>query len=145
MYQSVQVSPTVGGACQPWTGALDKDGYPANKQHRRALAAKLGRQISSGMEVLHSCDNRACINQDHLSEGTHAENIAQRDRRGRTQKGERHYRARLTADQVYDVKLRLAAGETGTRIAADLGVGSRCISHIATGKNWKHVQLAVRP
>lgn len=136
-------SEVVSGECRLYDGRLDKDGYPANREHRRVLARKLGRPIARGMEAMHACDNRACISEAHLDEGTHAQNMADRDARGRTPKGSGNWKSKLTEADILSVRERLATGETRVSIAAAFGVGPRCISHIATGNNWKHVQPAV--
>lgn len=72
--------------CITFQGSLTKQGYAfigykkkSVLLHRLVLQRKLGRPIRSGYETLHSigCYSN-CINEDHLREGTHEENIDQR-------------------------------------------------------------------
>lgn len=94
------------GGCASWTRATDEKGYGLlrvdgriRKAHR--LAWTLGHGvIPDGMHVLHRCDNRRCINVDHLFLGTHQENMADRSAKGRQARGERAGLARLTAEQA---------------------------------------------
>lgn len=138
------------GACHPWTGFVDRQGYGrfrVDLAHRLVLSMKLGRELAPEEVTRHgdTCTTRACCNPGHLSVGTQADNIADRDRLGRTQKGERHYRAKLTEEEVASIKGLLRSGRTHREIAGLFGVGRRCVTHIATGANWKHVQPAVSP
>jgi hypothetical protein len=80
--------------CWNWQGSLDRHGYGQFKlgfglsplrAHRIAYEACKG-EIPEGMHVLHSCDNPRCCNPDHLRVGTHADNMADREARGRTWK-----------------------------------------------------------
>ena len=56
-------------------------------------------------------------------------------------KGEAHTQAKLTAEQVKEIKLRLVRGEKQKAIAEDYGVQDSLISRINTGKIWKDVVI----
>ena len=55
--------------------------------HRCGTPMTLGRPIAPGMFALHTCDNRRCVNPDHLYEGTAGQNARDRAARGRTRNG----------------------------------------------------------
>ena len=56
-------------------------GEPRVWVHRAALERKLGRPIRPGFYALHSCDNRICVNPDHIYEGTYRDNANDRSAR----------------------------------------------------------------
>ena len=73
--------------CRPWMGTRNRNGYGLLNltlcTHRLAWELANG-PIPRGLLVLHHCDNPPCCNPDHLFLGTHADNAADRTRKGRT-------------------------------------------------------------
>lgn len=96
--------------------------------------------IRDDLCVCHTCDNPLCVNPHHLWQGTYAENMTDRDEKGRTRRGERHDRSKLTADDVRDIRATYATGKvTQVKLADRFGVNNRCISSIVNRLTWKHI------
>ena len=129
-------------SCWLWTGSKCKDGYgrfnidgKALLVHRVAYELWVG-EIPDDFVVRHKCRNK-CVNPDHLETGTQQDNLADRVRDGTLAKGERMGSAKLTEEQVRDIRNRV--GQTHQALANEFGVSRRMINHIITRKNWKHV------
>lgn len=60
--------------------------------------------IPQGFDVLHKCDNPPCVRPDHLFLGKDAENHADMVSKGRSNFGERHPLAKLTGEQVLEIR-----------------------------------------
>jgi hypothetical protein len=138
--------------CWVWASSLDPDGYgyfkgemlgvKHKKAHRFSWSFHNESQIPAGMSVLHSCDNAACVNPDHLRVGTQADNIADRESRGRAadQRGEKAHQAKLTETQVFEIKA-LCKTMTDRELAAKFNVARTTISSIKHGHTWAHLEL----
>lgn len=112
--------------------------------HRLALESRLGRTLEDGELACHRCHRPNCINADHLYAGTYADNMRDMVLAGRCRsggpKGEQHYRAKLTADQVREIRDQYAAGEISqSRLAERFGVSLPTISGIVTRRYWRSV------
>ncbi len=90
-----------------------------------------------GMVIRHTCDNRKCINPNHLIIGTHQDNVKDRVKRGRSAKGVRNGRSKLTEKQalvIYKDKK-----STRTELARKYGVDRQVIRKIQIGETWRCV------
>ncbi len=133
--------------CWYWTGYLDDLGYGRTgtgilgecKAHRFSYRLFKG-DIPAGEEIMHSCDVRCCVNPAHLSVGTHAENIADMVGKGRQRggisKGENNPMARLTSEQVAEIRQRKAGGEKQIDLSRHFEVSPMTISRIVRGEAW---------
>ncbi len=144
--------------CWLWRGAIDpQTGYgrinsggahgKALEAHRVSWEIHHG-PIPSGMMVCHSCDNRPCVNPAHHFLGDALRNNTDMDAKGRRKNGpspgEKNGSAKLTEDQVREIRRRRANGEKGVTLATEFGVQGSTISWIITGKHWKNIADEVR-
>ena len=131
--------------CLEWQGYRKPKGYGTIgsggqygkmlRTHRVAFEEANG-SIPDGMCVLHSCDNPPCCNPDHLFLGVDVDNVADRDAKGRTAKGEKNGSAKLTREQVEAIRVD---SRLHREIAVDYGVCRSQVSYIKRGAYWRGV------
>lgn len=129
--------------CWEWRGYRDTFGYPmimfANKAvrvHRYIFEQNSGESIAPGNVIMHSCDNPPCVNPNHLSQGTQAENILDMVAKGRHKKG----MGRLSEQDVRDIRRRVRSGDAQRAIERDYGLSGGSVSRIMSGKNYSWVK-----
>ena len=133
--------------CHLWTAYTNKGGYGRFHYLGRMVGAH---RYAAGMldwppsiKTRHTCNVRACVNPEHLTFGTQADNIRDRDEAGRQarQKGVDHGGAKLTEEQVIEIRSRYAAGGVFQRaLAAEYGVSQSVISEIVRRVSWAHLE-----
>lgn len=101
-----------------------------------------GRPDLSGKVVRHTCDNPPCCNPAHLLTGTDADNAQDKVERGRAgaPRGERHPKAKLTEQQVKELRAEYArGGVTHRQLAARYGMAHGTIGAMLRGTGWSTV------
>jgi HNH endonuclease len=131
--------------CWLWKGALSPKGYGQfmtrlNGKAKLVTASRFSWQIHhgpipEGMHACHKCDNRRCVNPDHLFLGTHEDNMIDMVEKGRQAK------AKLDAEKVKAIRLDTRKHED---IAKDYGVIRQTVTLLKARKTWRHVPGEVR-
>lgn len=141
--------------CWPWKNA--KGGYghfyiegSRARAHRVAYAIENG-PIPAGLLVCHKCDNPPCVNPAHLWLGTYRDNNRDKAAKGRNvrpkrdegsvrhRRGEASNFAKLSDDDVRDIRARREAGEMQAKIAAEYNIHRTAVWAISKRKAWAHV------
>lgn len=142
--------PHASAECWEWTGALAGSGYGSFhvremggrpvSAHRIAYGLTKGRWPTGQELVRHKCDNRWCVNPDHLETGNYVDNARDMMERARHKKpesvGEKNGNAKLSADNVATIRQLIEAGKNNTVIARQFGVTHSLISRIRRGRSW---------
>lgn len=130
--------------CWLWTGAMYS--YRGQETYgqfwfagRRITAHRASYLIHKGpvdpaLDVMHSCNVKACVNPEHLSQGTRSQNLrdAFRDNPG-VCAGENNGRARLNWDIVHAIR---SGGERTGVLARRYGVSAQQITNVKAGRKW---------
>lgn len=127
------------GDCWVWQKSVDSYGYPQTKF--KGMNKLVGRLVliylygeQPGKVTRHSCDNRACINPEHISYGTTIEN-----NNDTLNRSPRCKNRKLWPKQVIEIRNLIEQGERNVTIAERFGVAPNTISQIRTGDHWSHI------
>jgi hypothetical protein len=156
-----RVMRTTDGA-QPWSKAgkvlrpdINKDGhhrvtlFVSGKRHR-AFVHRLVCEAWHGPAptaehcALHDDDVKSNNTPSNLSWGTNKKNGEDRVRNGISVRGTRVNTARLTEDQVLEIRVLASEGATNLSLARRFGVPDGQISKIVRGIDWKHIGGPIR-
>lgn len=141
------------GRCWNWVGARNKKGYGQMHRypdHRNVLAHRVSWELAfgaipvlaSGKTALirHGCNNPHCVNPSHLKSGSHQDNMDDRNSQGRQAKGEANGRAKLTVEDVKEIRRLAAEGQMSKRaLAIKFKVSRPTVRHIVERKLWRHI------
>lgn len=138
--------------CWVWTASIQNNGYgmTSTAGERKSITAHRASwrlahgEIPPGMCVLHTCDNRKCVNPAHLWLGTQKENVHDMMKKGRRVqghalqlRGHMSPHAKLTLAQVSEIRAGYLAGKGTKDLAAEYGVGHVTVWQILEGRRYK--------
>ncbi len=137
--------------CWEWQATRFPNGYGCFKIRENNIGHSVGahRVIYEAMftdfdktlQVLHSCDNKRCVNPNHLSMGTLQDNMADKNSKGRQAFGGRHGRSKITDEQARIIKTRLSHGFRNMDICREFNISQHIVSGIRRGIKWKHIYV----
>jgi len=162
--------PEPNSGCWLWLASCLKDRYGRDSYgvfgwgvggratilaHRAAWILYRGELPPNGIDLRHRCDNRLCVNPDHLIPGTRLENMRDAVERGRTFKGARmselisalweknydsrlaarprgasHHATKITQTGIEEIR---ASPDTSSSLAIIYGVDASTIRRIRRG------------
>jgi hypothetical protein len=144
--------------CWLWCAGRDRDGYglfsvrhgKQVKAHRQSFELSFG-HLPARMLVCHRCDTPPCVNPAHLFLGTHADNIADRNDKGRQSRlyGELNPLAKLSSDAIQEIRrkhrvtLNALSAEFGIsvdQVARIVRFQSRAGDGFAVGSTGRHLE-----
>ncbi len=140
-----------GEGCWEWqgsTGGEKGNGYGQIKAggktvsaHRFSYQTFVG-NIPRGLFVCHTCDNPSCVNPKHLFLGTPADNMDDRDKKGRhvSSRGIKNGSAKLSDEKVLEIRGMRKQGMSYSAIAKLFGCSFSAIAFVSSGETWKHVK-----
>jgi HNH endonuclease len=136
LYKDVSKDPETG--CWNWTRSTFKTGYGKLSYgsgntlyaHRASYALANAVELPPMQYICHRCDNRLCINPEHLFAGTPTENNHDMMRKGRDVK------CKLTPDAVREIR---HSSEHVCVLAERFGVTRTAIFDVKSGKTWRLV------
>jgi len=126
----------VESGCHEWQSTLHWSGYGKfyyhgnqAQAHRVAYLLFVG-AIPKGKLVLHKCDNRKCVNPDHLYLGNHQQNTADKMNRFNGLWG----RMKYTTEQIKKCIDLYSQGWTQQKIADHMQIEQTSVSRFVRGK-----------
>jgi hypothetical protein len=128
--------------CWEWKRTLSRKGYGqlrlAGKlfyAHRFSYQRRYG-SIPEGMLVCHHCDNKKCVNPDHLFLGTPADNSADMRRKGRGPRGWLMPQCKLNPLKIGLAREMCRGGMSYSAAARHFGVSRMALQNALSGKSW---------
>lgn len=132
--------------CWIWQGKINQHGYGEIMIDRKRRTVHrvsyefYKQKINKDLLIRHICNNRRCINPDHLLHGDLLANMRDMVKSGRSCRGERHHNSKFNNNEINMIRKMHKNGESQTEIAKKFNVSQPCIGYIVRHDSWKHIK-----
>ncbi len=136
--------------CWEWTSGLFPNGYgmfwigkTSVAAHRFSWELHNKMKIPEGLVVCHHCDNKKCVNPNHLFLGTQNDNVQDKVKKGRQAKGLKNGQVgtknkfnKLSEKDVISIRQLYLDGLYQLTIATRFSISQQQVSKIVRGDSW---------
>jgi hypothetical protein len=128
--------------CWEWSGPIQPNGYgQTNYNYKRFYVHRVSYEIHfgkipNGLLVCHKCDNRKCVNPNHLFLGTYLDNSHDMVRKGRAVNPV--WAAKITRKDAEDLRELNKIGFCVEFLAERYSLDKSTIRNIIAGRIWKN-------
>lgn len=133
--------------CWEWQGYCQQGGYGrlsldrenTELVHRKVFEEVHGLNLPVKQLVCHKCDNRKCVNPDHLFQGTHRDNLLDCAMKNRRQykTGEDACNVKLNWKMIDEIRKLRSEGWTLMKIGEKYNVTHSTVGRACANKNWR--------
>lgn len=132
-------------SCWNWTAKISPNGYGrigvggrnGSMQYAHRISWFLHtKQMPGHLLVCHKCDNRKCVNPEHLFLGTYLDNNRDAKFKGRSVKAEERTNRKLNWEITREIKINHPRMSISS-LSNKFNVSRNCIWQVLSGKTWK--------
>lgn len=134
--------------CWNWLGSTNtKDGYgqitiDGNKTlaHRAVWMLYHNKRIPKGCHICHTCDNRRCVNPEHLFLGTPKDNMQDLSKKLKQSRGKTRNPDRFKKDEILEIRAASNRGLSFWKIADEHNITPSQVHEIVIREDWPWLQ-----